>query len=488
MIKEKIQKIVEDWFLMEPALFVAWCTHSLVQNDRLAVPMRCGKQMIEFNPKAMEGWTDKMIAERLKFEVLRILFGHPYMRQPYKARKGPLGLASDITLKTLYKNNSTLPVPSDLYYPQGKCFEEYYSLVMNYVNQKEEDADSPPYDIDGGLLDDGGGGADDEADSKNCPASFNDTDDNSSTSNDTRDEHNSQGSDSTPSKNYKEDNQSTGNGNDNDEVKNNSGSSDNSDEKSESGNDIEVTDGQLEYHAETAELWKENQMMQEVMRTKIEQVKKQKQWGSLPGNVIDEIIAATIVKIDYRRILSMFRGTILSSKRKLTRMNPSRRYGFEYMGSKREFSTRLLVAIDVSGSVYNIQIAQALATINRFFKYGVEDIGVVQFDYGLQGDIMTMKKAMKKEFKVYGRGGTDFQAPIDLFLKEKYDGLVMITDGYAPIPSVPKNFKGNILWMIYEDSFLGTSRMAGLSKDLDWIKEFPKSKYVIMPPVYTYSL
>ena len=431
MIKEKIQKIVEDWFLMEPALFVAWCTHSLIQNDRLAVPMRCGKQMIEFNPKAMEGWTDQMIAERLKLEVLRILLGHPYMRQPYKARKGPLGLASDITLKTLYKDNSTLPVPSDLYYPQGKCFEEYYSLVMNYVNRKEKDTVSPPYDIDGGLLDDGGGGTDDELEG---------------------------------------------------------GRTDDSDEESGSGNDTEVIDNKLEYHAETAELWEEDQMMQEVMRNKIEQVKKQKQWGSLPGNVIDEIIAATIVKIDYRRILSMFRGTILSSKRKLTRMNPSRRYGFEYMGSKREFSTRLLVAIDVSGSVDNKQIAQALSIINRFFKYGVEDIGVVQFDYGLQGDIITMRKALKKEFKVYGRGGTDFQAPIDLFLKEKYDGLVMITDGYAPIPSVPKNFKGNILWMIYEDSFLGTSRMAGLSKDLDWIKEFPKSKCVIMPPVYTYSL
>lgn len=500
MIKEKIQKIVEDWFLTEPALFVAWCTHSLVQNDRLAVPMRCGKQMIEFNPKAMEGWTDQMIAERLKFEVLRILLGHPYMRQPYKARKGPLGLASDITLKTLYKESSTLPVPSDLYYPQGKCFEEYYSLVMNYVNRKEKDTVSPPYDIDGGLLDDGGGGTDDEADSKNDSASSDDSDENSNPSNDTRNEQKPQESGSTSSKKYPSDNQSAGNGNDNTEAGNNAsedndrscggeddeiegGGTDDSDEESGSGNDTEVIDNKLEYHAETAELWEEDQMMQEVMRNKIEQVKKQKQWGSLPGNVIDEIIAATIVKIDYRRILSMFRGTILSSKRKLTRMNPSRRYGFEYMGSKREFSTRLLVAIDVSGSVDNKQIAQSLSIINRFFKYGVEDIGVVQFDYGLQGDIITMRKALKKEFKVYGRGGTDFQAPIDLFLTEKYDGLVMITDGYANIPSVPKNFKGNILWMIYEDSFFGTSRLAGLSKDLDWIKEFPKSKYVIMPPV-----
>ena len=164
MIEEKIHKIVEDWFLMEPALFVIWCTHKLVKNEKLAVPMRSGRQMIEFNPEMMKDWNESEIAERLRFEVMRILLGHPYMRQPFKARKGILGLASDITLKSLYKDTSTLPVPSDLIYEKGKCFEEYYALVKKYVEQKETETYSPPYEIDGGLLDDGGGGLDEEAD------------------------------------------------------------------------------------------------------------------------------------------------------------------------------------------------------------------------------------------------------------------------------------------------------------------------------------
>ena len=164
MIEEKIHKIVEDWFLMEPALFVIWCTHKLIKNEKLAVPMRSGRQMIEFNPEKMKDWNESEIAERLRFEVLRILLGHPYMRQPYMARKEVLGLASDITLKSLYKSSSTLPIPSDLEYVKGKCFEEYYALVKKYVEQKETETYSPPYEIDGGLLDDGGGGLDDEAD------------------------------------------------------------------------------------------------------------------------------------------------------------------------------------------------------------------------------------------------------------------------------------------------------------------------------------
>lgn len=414
MIEEKIHKIVEDWFLMEPALFVIWCTHKLVKNEKLAVPMRSGRQMIEFNPEKMKDWNENEIAERLRFEVMRILLGHPYMRQPFKARKGILGLASDITLKSLYKDTSTLPVPSDLIYEKGKCFEEYYALVKKYVEQKETETYSPPYESDGGLLDDGGGGLDDEADM---------------------------------------------------------------------GGDTSEIENMMRPYTEAAELWEEDQLMQESIKEKIEQVKRMNQWGSLPGKVVDEILASTIVRIDYRQILSMFRASVLSSSRKLTRMLPSRRYGFEYMGSKRDFTTELLVAIDVSGSVTNEGISQALSIINRFFKYGVENIDVIQFDYGLQGEKMTMKKALKDKFKVQGRGGTDFQAPIDLFLKDGYDGLIMITDGFAAVPEVPKVFRGNILWLIYENEWFEISRKQGLNKELSWIKDFPRSRYTVLPPV-----
>lgn len=414
MIEEKIHKIAEDWFLMEPALFVIWCTHKLVKNEKLAIPMRSGRQMIEFNPEMMKDWNESEIAKRLRFEVLRILLGHPYMRQPFKARKGILGLASDITLKSLYKDTSTLPIPSDLIYEQGKCFEEYYALVKKYVEQKETETYSPPYESDGGLLDDGGGGLDDEADM---------------------------------------------------------------------GGDTSEIENMMRPYTEAAELWEEDQLMQESIRGKIEQVKRMNQWGSLPGKVVDEILASTIVRIDYRQILSMFRASVLSSSRKLTRMLPSRRYGFEYMGSKRDFTTELLVAIDVSGSVTNEGISQALSIINRFFKYGVENIDVIQFDYGLQGEKMTMKKALKDKFKVQGRGGTDFQAPIDLFLKDGYDGLIMITDGFAAVPEVPKVFRGNILWLIYENEWFDISRKQGLNKELSWIKDFPRSRYTVLPPV-----
>ena len=476
MIEEKIHKIVEDWFLMEPALFVIWCTHKLVKNEKLALPMRSGRQMIEFNPEMMKDWNESEIAERLRFEVLRILLGHPYMRQPFKARKGILGLASNITLKSLYKDTSTLPVPSDLIYEKGKCFEEYYALVKKYVEQKETETYSPPYEIDGGLLDDGGGGLDEDADGKKSSSAPDKSDDGFScdgeieeTEEDSNDKYATENGDDPELHDSGDDEEIAGGGRESSEP--------------DMGGDTSETENMMRPYTEAAELWEEDQLMQESIREKIEQVKRMNQWGSLPGKVVDEILASTIVRIDYRQILSMFRASVLSSSRKLTRMLPSRRYGFEYMGSKRDFTTELLVAIDVSGSVTNKGISQALSIINRFFKYGVENIDVIQFDYGLQGEKMTMKKALKDKFKVQGRGGTDFQAPIDLFLKDGYDGLIMITDGFAAVPEVPKVFRGNILWLIYENEWFDISRKQGLNKELSWIKDFPRSRYTVLPPV-----
>lgn len=476
MIEEKIHKIVEDWFLMEPALFVIWCTHKLIKNEKLAVPMRSGRQMIEFNPEMMKDWNESEIAERLRYEVMRILLGHPYMRQPFKARKGILGLASDITLKSLYKDTSTLPVPSDLIYEKGKCFEEYYALVKKYVEQKETETYSPPYESDGGLLDDGGGGLDDDADCKKSSSAPDKSDDGSScdgeieeTEEDSNDKYATENGDDPELHDSGDDEEIAGGGRENSEP--------------DMGGDTSEIENMMRPYTEAAELWEEDQLMQESIREKIEQVKRMNQWCSLPGKVVDEILASTIVRIDYRQILSMFRASVLSSSRKLTRMLPSRRYGFEYMGSKRDFTTELLVAIDVSGSVTNEGISQALSIINRFFKYGVENIDVIQFDYGLQGEKMTMKKALKDKFKVQGRGGTDFQAPIDLFLKDGYDGLIMITDGFAAVPEIPKVFRGNILWLIYENEWFDISRKQGLNKELSWIKDFPRSRYTVLPPV-----
>ena len=193
-----------------------------------------------------------------------------------------------------------------------------------------------------------------------------------------------------------------------------------------------------------AELWEEDQWMQEGIRQAMEQLSS---WGSLPGDLVEQIQAALKPKLDYRKVLSGFRSSVLCAKRRLTRMRPNRRSGFQYMGSIRQLRTNYLVAVDVSGSISDEDLQYFFSTINRFFKYGVEKIDVVTFDTAL-GEPMTLSKA-RNEIVINGRGGTWFQPVIDYMAEHpEYDGLIIFTDGYASKPEVSAKLKGRILWFL----------------------------------------
>lgn len=202
-------------------------------------------------------------------------------------------------------------------------------------------------------------------------------------------------------------------------------------------------------HRDLAELWDEDeltvQMINEVINTT-------KSWGSLGGNFAEILKASVKAKINWRNIFAGFRASIISSKRKLTRMRPNRRTGFENMGSVRRFDTKLLVAVDVSGSISTESLKYFYGVINSAFKYGFESIDVVQFDCGVRA-VHSLKKVIR-DVAIIGRGGTSFQEPIDYAYENGYDGLVVLTDGYAPEPIIPEGFKTGILWVCENESCL----------------------------------
>jgi predicted metal-dependent peptidase len=155
---------------------------------------------------------------------------------------------------------------------------------------------------------------------------------------------------------------------------------------------------------------------------------------------------------DFKQVMPQLRSAIVGLRqlyqsglrfhivgRRLTRMKPNQCYGFQYMGSRYDFTTRLLFAVDVSGSMSGQDLALGFSVINRFFTYGVEAIEVIQFDTEIKGDPVSLKR---------GRGGASC-APVMRFLDEHrdYDGAIIFTDGYAPVPPRPKNRRTRVLWL-----------------------------------------
>ena len=197
-----------------------------------------------------------------------------------------------------------------------------------------------------------------------------------------------------------------------------------------------------EKNQDLSELWDEDDLTLALINGIIEGCTS---WGSLAGSFAEQLKASTKAKINWRNVFSGFRASILSSKRKLTRMKPNRRTGFENMGSIRRFDTKLLVAVDVSGSISSESLSYFFGVINGAFRYGFESIDVIQFDCGVRV-VQSLKKVMRDVVAV-GRGGTSFQEPVDYASDNGYDGLLILTDGYAPEPVRPKNMHCKIIWV-----------------------------------------
>ncbi|MDE7072924.1 MAG: hypothetical protein K2O66_06170, partial [Bacteroidales bacterium] len=229
----------------------------------------------------------------------------------------------------------------------------------------------------------------------------------------------------------------------------------------------EKPDKNQEQAQQAAELWEEDALMQEEVNRLIEIAEESHCWGSLSGQLKEKILVSTFVQINASLLLNNFRSSLLCSRRRLTRMRPSRRYGFDYMGSRHYFSTRLLVAVDVSGSVPTDTLRKVFGIINRFFKYGIEKIDVVQFDSAIKGEPMSLKKA-RREINVLGRSGTDYQAVMDYVCQEgNYDGLIICTDGFAAVPRLKKNIRTEILWLFNNRAFY---------EKHTWTDRLPKSR------------
>lgn len=396
---ERIQQETEQWFLTEPLFFTIYCTHRLKMNANMQCALRSGQGRIEYNPEVIDGVKDAILSAMLRVEMIRILLQHPYARQPLGCKPEMLHKASDMVISPAYHlGQIDLTRPEEYGLPTGQHYEWYAKRLCEMGVHR--DGDKP-------------------SEGNSCT-------------------NKQKGEDvSEPSKEG------------NNQAQNISQGS----LGPEQGQSLEqrlAEDDGTDYTA----LWEEDSF-QSRMITDI--VHSTTQWGSISGGMVELIKKAADGKIDYRNVLRAFRSSILSQKRCLTRMRPSRRFGFEQMGSRYDFVTRLLIAIDTSGSVGSEELGRYFRIITTFFKYGVQEIDVLMFDQALQGKPLKLDEAKKNktQFEVKGRGGTCFQVPID-YVKEHpgYDGLIIITDGYAPTPDVPPHLKAKLLWVIdNEDSY-----------------------------------
>ncbi|HLP46103.1 MAG TPA: VWA-like domain-containing protein [Candidatus Kapabacteria bacterium] len=394
-VRERITQTVEKWYILEPLFFSAWSLHTVIPSAHVKT-IRSGAGKVEYNPDFLSSLTDSQLYEILCFEAMRIVLKHPYTRK--KEIDSLSYRASNITVQEYLKTSLGFESARDAFGTDAydrKHFEFYYDKLIEQLQNTGS---------------------------------------------------------STTGEEQKNEEQKTG-----DTPPGEDREADNTAGDAGSAGNKEQTPGLEDYvdsgsGVENCENWEKNDYYENLINEKINEAESANNWGNLSRNVKEKILATLKPKVDYRSILKSFRASVLSVSRRLSRMKPSRRYDFQYMGSKRDFTTKILFAVDVSGSISSKDLAKGFSIVNRFFKYGIEQLDVISFDTEIKGEKLSLKKA-RREIKVLGRGGTHFQPLMDYIDRyREYDGLIIFTDGYAPVPGIPKNRKTRIVWLFNNES------------------------------------
>lgn len=238
---------------------------------------------------------------------------------------------------------------------------------------------------------------------------------------------------------------------------------------------VEVTikgDGEVEVRIPDHSQWGEGEadeatkkLVENQTKHILNEIKDQveKSRGTIPGelaSILEKINTVQEAKFDWKGYLRRFAGGSVKVYTKKTRRKYNKRYE-DNPGLKIKQRKHVLVAIDTSGSVSSNELLEFMQEINHIFKTGA-DVTVVQADTAIR-NIAAYNP--NNDYKIYGRGGTDFEPVVDYYNENtrKYSCLIYLTDGEAP---APETVKGRVLWALSSTS-QETNHLPGITIKLN---------------------
>ena len=557
-----------NWFFKNPLYFKILCLFDIKESKQNFCAIRCGKQIIEYNPDILETMTVAEIRNLLIAELNRIILRHPYRKKPNSCYDTLWYEASDITIKQekILKYNFPANHNMEYYYNELKKLKEEdieispngnSSMLGMQTDTTNSDDTNNNESGNNNIKKDSEESKNQKQQSKNEEYQKNqeeknsketnekstedysdneDSDKNEKSFNDKTDDEKDLEQNKTSVKNLKPfednenleekgvENQSARNTEKSEEeVENKSfGASENSDEKTSENKSADNSEKSKEektsiiFSLENSEnseeesqnskenqsknndnfdeisqksinntneknnqnsdnyqneknqntdinvllgptgLWGEDVIQNQRIESYVVEAIQQKSWGTTPHDIVQQIeIEYKKNYPDCKRILKYLNAKIKQTNRVLTRTKPSRRFGFSQMGSiYKPRPSKLLVFIDSSGSIAPKLLKRFLLTIKSIFSRTIKEIDMFFFDTELKSKepIKTKVYNMHK-IDVIGSGGTNFECIFEYIKKNqnKYDGILIFTDGYAPEVNLKYKLRTKLCWIIYDN-------------------------------------
>lgn len=118
-----------------------------------------------------------------------------------------------------------------------------------------------------------------------------------------------------------------------------------------------------------------------------------------------------------------------------------------YAGNVIEEKLKMLVSIDVSGSIPEWAIGCSLDVVAKLSKSLGVTVDVNTWDTSITSEFSIHNSKDLAALQIVGGGGTDITPVFDLLQTRKYDLVLIITDGYFVMPAQkPKN---KLLWLLH---------------------------------------
>jgi len=194
----------------------------------------------------------------------------------------------------------------------------------------------------------------------------------------------------------------------------------------------------------TADIAKER--LKDFTKKAAEDCSKGNGWGSVSSSVRKEILKKLKSTINWRKVLKFFIGQAQRADRSNSIKRINRRFPYIHAGKKTNRVANIAVSIDQSGSVGDDMLAKFFAELNKLAEFAT--FTVVPFDDKVFEDkVYVWKKGENKKKERVLCGGTNFDAPTEYVNKRKFDGHLVLTDGYAP---KPKRSTCKRMWLIPE--------------------------------------
>ena len=191
-----------------------------------------------------------------------------------------------------------------------------------------------------------------------------------------------------------------------------------------------------------------NQMAKERLKQAMKEAAQEaaqsaKGWGSMSGEVKQEILKRLETKVDWKKVLRYFIKTSQRANKTSTVRRINKRYAYIHPGKKVKRQAKIAIAIDQSGSVCDDMLENFFGELNKLAK--LAEFTVVPFDTQVdESKVYTWKKGASQKAERVLCGGTCFDAPTEYVNSQNFDGVIILTDMEAP---KPKACKAQRMWM-----------------------------------------